>query len=193
MGCVNERVSIIEPVQDGGVLGLIEVELNSFKGIHIKDIVAIVEWGLLVIERWESHPLEVPAVPLFPTHGQPHAAPLCVIHGFNDTGNLVHESDGPGNVIEDWNLAYLLPWEGDVLEQLHNGMRNILQCPEMNPFVVPELAIGHVTMILYNFANMFRRHVLLPHVNIAPFPLLSVALPLHLNPLLRLDDENLGG
>jgi hypothetical protein len=132
MGCVNERASVIEPVQDRGILGLIEVELNSFKGIHIKNIVAIVEWGFLVIERWESHPLEVPAVPLLPTHSQPHAAPLRVIHRFDDTGKLAHESDSPVNVIKDWNLAYL-------------------------------------------------------------FPFLLVALLLHLNPLLRLDSERLGG
>jgi len=166
MGCINERASIVEPFQNGGVLGLIEVELNSFKGIHIKNVVAVVEGGLLVIERRESHSLKMPAVPLLPPHSQPHAAPLCMVHGFNDTGNLVHESDGPGDVVEDWNLAYLLPREGDVLEQLHNGMRNILQCPEMNPFVVSELAIGHVAMILYDFAHMFRRHILYnTHIN----------------------------
>jgi hypothetical protein len=33
---------------------------------------------------------------------------------------------------------------------------------------------------------------LFPHVDIAPFPLLRVALLLHLNPLLRLDGKHLG-
>src|SRR6266404_8392898 len=160
MICVNEWASVIEPLQDGGVLGLIQIELNGFKGVHVKNVVAIVERGLLVIERREPHSLEMPAVPLLPPHSQPHAAPLRMIHRFNDAGNLVHESDGPSNMIEDRNLAYLLPWEGDVLQQLHNGMRNILQCSEMDPFIISELAIGHVTMILYNFAHMFGRHIL---------------------------------
>jgi hypothetical protein len=193
MGCVNERARVVEPVQDGGVLGLIEIKLNSFKGINIKNIVAVVERGLLVIERRETHSLEVPAVPLLSPHSQPHTTPLRMIHRFNDTGNFVHESDGPGDVIEDWDLAYLLPWEGDVLEQLHDGMRNIFQCAEMNSFVVSELAIGHVTMVLYDFAHMFRRHILLPHVNITSFPFLPIALLLHLNPLLRFEGEYLGG
>jgi len=68
MGRVNERVGVVKPIQDGSVLGLIKVELNSFKGIHVKNVVAVVERGLLVIERWESHPLEVSAVPLLPPH-----------------------------------------------------------------------------------------------------------------------------
>jgi hypothetical protein len=49
-----------------------------------------------------------------------------MVHWLDDARDLVHEGDGSGDVIEYGNLADLLPWEGDVLEQLHDCMRDIL-------------------------------------------------------------------
>jgi len=123
---VNQRASIVKPFDYGGVFGLIEIELNSFEGFDIKDVVPVVEWRLLVVEGGEPHSLEMPTVALLSTHSKPHAAPLSMVYRLNYMRNLIHESDGSGDVIKHWNLAYLLPWEGDVLEQLHDGMRHIL-------------------------------------------------------------------
>jgi hypothetical protein len=102
----------------------------------------------------------MPTVPLLSAHSEPHATPLSMVYRFNNTRNLVHEGDGSGDVIEHWDFTNLLPWEGDVLEQLHDGMRNIFQRAEMNPLVISELAIGHIPMVLYDFAYVFRRHIL---------------------------------
>ena len=80
-----------------------------------------------------------------------------MVYRFNNTRNLTHEGDGSGDVIEHANL---LPWEGDVLEQLHDGMRNISQRAKMNRLVVSKLAIGHISIVLYDFAYVLRRHIL---------------------------------
>jgi hypothetical protein len=90
--------------------------LNSFEGVRIENIVAIVEWRFLVIERREPHSLEMSTVPLLSVHGKPHAAPRSMVYRFDDARNLVYEGDGSGNVIEHGNFADLLPREWDVLE-----------------------------------------------------------------------------
>jgi hypothetical protein len=126
MGCVDQWASVVKPFNYGGVFSLVEIELNSFEGVDIEDVVAIVEWRLLVVKGGKPHSLKVPTVPLLSTHSKPHTAPLGMVYGLNDTRNLIHEGDGSGDVIKHWNFAYLLPWERDVLEQLHDGMGDIL-------------------------------------------------------------------
>jgi len=160
VGGVNQRARVIEPLNDRGVFGLVEIKLNSFEGVDIKNVVAVVEWRLLVIKWRKPHSLEMPTVPLLSTHSKPHTAPLSVVYGLNDARDLIHKGDGSSDVIEHWNLAYLLPREGDVFEQLHDGMGDILQRTKMNSLVISELAIGHIPVVFYDFAHMFRRHIL---------------------------------
>jgi hypothetical protein len=116
MRCVNQRASVVKPLDYWSIFGIIEIKLNGFERVNIEDVVAVVEWRLLVVEGWEPHSFEMSTVPLLSTHSKPHAAPLCMVYGLNDARDLVHECDSSGDVIEYWNFAYLLPWEGDVLE-----------------------------------------------------------------------------
>jgi hypothetical protein len=113
---VDQRASVVKPINYWGIFNIIEIKLNGLERIHVKDVVTVVKWRFLVVEGRESHPLEMSTVPLLSTHGKPHAAPLSMIYRFNDARNLIHEGDGPGDVIEHWDFAYLLPWEGDVLQ-----------------------------------------------------------------------------
>lgn len=61
----------------------------------------------LVIKGREAHALEVPAVPLLPAHHDPHRAPLCDVHRLDHKGDLVHKRDGPGDVVDDLDVADL--------------------------------------------------------------------------------------
>ena len=58
--------------------------------------------------------------------------------------------------------------------------QNIL--PKVDPLIVAELPIGHVTMVPDDFADMFRWHVLLLGIHKPKLSLLRVALCLELLP-----------
>lgn len=102
----------------------------------------------------------MPTISLLPSHSQPHAAPLCMIHGLDNAWYLVDERDGTRDVIEDGDLANLLPRVRNVLQQFHDSMRNVLQRAEVHSLVVPELAVAHVSVVFNDFADMFRREIL---------------------------------
>lgn len=50
--------------------------------------------------------------------------------------------------------------------------------PKVDPFVMPKLSVGHVTVIPDDFAHVLRWHVLLLGIHKAKFPLFSIALGL---------------
>lgn len=68
---------------------------------------SIVQRWLLIVKGWEAHALEVPSVPLLPPHHNPHGAPLSHVHGLNHPGDLIHKGDGPGDVVDDLDMAHL--------------------------------------------------------------------------------------
>ncbi|KAK4812136.1 hypothetical protein QYF61_000977 [Mycteria americana] len=49
---------VIEPVQHRGILLWIQFKLNRFQGLHIQDVISIIQRGFFIIKRGESHPLE---------------------------------------------------------------------------------------------------------------------------------------
>ena len=44
-------MSIVEPVNYWGIFGVIEIELNSFKGVHVMNVITVIERRLLVVKR----------------------------------------------------------------------------------------------------------------------------------------------
>ena len=50
-------------------------------------------------------------------------------HGFDDLRDLVHETYRAGDVVQNFDVAHLLPGHGQVLEQLVDGMGHVFQCP----------------------------------------------------------------
>lgn len=46
------------------------------QGLHVQNVVGVVQGGLLVVEGREAHALEVVPVALLPPHHDPHRAPL---------------------------------------------------------------------------------------------------------------------
>jgi hypothetical protein len=63
-------------------------------------------------------------------------------------------------MVKNGDFANLLPRERDILQQLHNGVRNIFQGPKVDALVVSELPVAHVSMIFDNFSDVFRREIL---------------------------------
>ena len=72
-----------------------------------QDIVRIIKGGLFVVERREAHALEVPAIPLFAPHHDPHGAPLRNVHGLYHKRNLIHKADGSRDVVQHIHLLHL--------------------------------------------------------------------------------------
>ncbi|KAI3486862.1 hypothetical protein L1887_49500 [Cichorium endivia] len=136
----DERLVIVEPVDDGTVFVLVELELDGLEGLYVEEIVRVVDDRFLVVKGRETHALEMATVALLSAHGDPHGGPLCVEDGFDDAGHLVDEGDGAGDVVEDGNLAHLLPGHGDVFEHLHHGVREVLERAEVDALVLAVLA-----------------------------------------------------
>ena len=90
------------------------------------------------------------------------------------------------DVVEDFDVANLLPRHGHVLEQLENSVRHVLEGAQIDALVVAELAVRHVAVVADDLAHVLRWHVLLLRVDEAELALVSVALGLQLLPLARL-------
>lgn len=71
-------------------------------------------------------------------------------------------------------------------------MGNIFECTQINAFVVTKLAVRHVSVILDNFTNEFRRHVLLARFDKAELLLGAVALALEFFPITKDTKESKG-
>jgi hypothetical protein len=74
--------------------------------------------------------------------------------------NFVHESDSTSDMVQDRHLSNLLPRVWNVFEQLHDGVRHVFEGAKMYAFVISKLAVAHITMILDDFSNVFRRQIL---------------------------------
>lgn len=124
---VEQRLRVVEPLGDWRVLVLVELELDRLERLCVEHVVSVVERRLLVVERREAHALEVATVALLAPHGEPHGGPLGVVHGRDHLGHLVDERDGAGDVVDDGDLAHLLPRHRHVLEELEHGVRDVLR------------------------------------------------------------------
>mmetsp|Transcript_29770 Transcript_29770/g.62394 ORF Transcript_29770/g.62394 Transcript_29770/m.62394 type:complete len:322 (-) Transcript_29770:609-1574(-) len=129
LGVLERAMAVVEPVQDRGVLLLVELHLHSFEGLHVQKIVAVVERRLLIIERGEAHSPEVATVTLLTTHHDPHCSPLSNKDWLDDLGHVIHKSNRPSDVVQDVHVAHLLPRHRHVLKQFQNRVRHIFQSP----------------------------------------------------------------
>jgi len=76
---IEERFGIVEPLGDGRILLIVELELDSLERLDIKDVVSVIERRLLVVEGRETQTLEVTTISLLSSHGDPHGSPLSVV------------------------------------------------------------------------------------------------------------------
>mmetsp|Transcript_40931 Transcript_40931/g.121364 ORF Transcript_40931/g.121364 Transcript_40931/m.121364 type:complete len:508 (+) Transcript_40931:5381-6904(+) len=188
---VEQRHGVVEPVDDGLVLRVVEAHLDRLEGLHVEHVVAVVERRLLVVEGREAHALEVAAVALLAAHHDPHRAPLGQEDRLDDLLALGAERDGAARVVHGAAVANLLPRHGHVLQQFVDRVRQVLQRSQVDALVVPELSRGHVSVVLDDLADVLRRHLLLLLLDNAELPLLAVALRVERLPLTRLLVEQL--
>mmetsp|Transcript_28888 Transcript_28888/g.46177 ORF Transcript_28888/g.46177 Transcript_28888/m.46177 type:complete len:216 (-) Transcript_28888:40-687(-) len=184
---------VIKPFVDGCIFILIQVHLDGFQHwLHVKDVLSVIKRRFLVVEWWEPHSLEVMAISFFPPHHNPHSRPLRNKHGFDDPGDLVYKCYRPRDVIQDLHVSNLLPRHGHVLQQLQHSMRHILERPQIHPFIVAKLPVGHITVILHDLAQVLGGHVLFLDLDIPEFTLLPITLLVQSRPLDGLVLQNLG-
>jgi len=65
---IEERTRIVEPVEDRCIFFFVQFELNRFERLSVEYVVSVIEWWFLIVERRESHSLEMPSIPLLPPH-----------------------------------------------------------------------------------------------------------------------------
>lgn len=116
--------------------------------------------------------------------------PLSHVHRFDDPWNLIDESDGAGDVVENVHVSNLLPRHRHVFQELQDGMRHVLQRTEVDSFVVTVLPRRHVSVIANNLTQVLRRHILFLSVDEPEFPLFRVSLRLELLPLASFKRES---
>ena len=151
----------VEPLRDRSVFVVIQLQLNRFQRIHVQQVVRIIKWRLFIVERGETHALEVPPVPLLAPHHDPHRAPLRDVNGFHYLRCFVHESNRTGDVVNNLAVPRLFPGHGHVLQQLENSVRHEFQSAEIHALVVSEFLTTHVAVVLNDLA-----HVLLVEVGV---------------------------
>lgn len=106
---------VIEPIKDRVVFFFIEINLNRFKRLHVKDVVAVIKRGFFVIKGWETHSFKMASVAFFSAHHDPHGTPLGCVDGLDDFWGLIDKGNRTGNVIQDFNGSLLLPRHRHVL------------------------------------------------------------------------------
>lgn len=90
----------------------------------------------LVVKGWKSHALKMTAVALLAPHHYPHGAPLGNVHGFDDLRHVIDEADGSSDVVKHRDSAHLFPRWRHVLEKLEDGVRHILEGPEIHSLII---------------------------------------------------------
>ncbi len=85
--------------------------MDRLKRWDIENVVGVVKWGLLIIERGEAHTLEVATISLLSPHHDPHGSPLGDKHRLDDKRSLVNKSDGSRDVVKNLNIANL--WQNE--------------------------------------------------------------------------------
>mmetsp|Transcript_33281 Transcript_33281/g.109100 ORF Transcript_33281/g.109100 Transcript_33281/m.109100 type:complete len:1053 (+) Transcript_33281:4096-7254(+) len=188
---VEQRARIVEPVDDGLILVVVQFHLDGLEGLDIQHVVTVIQRRLLIIERREAHALEVATVTLLSSHHDPHGAPLRQIDGLDDLLALCTERDGTTAVVDRPAIPDLLPWHGHVLEELVDGVRQVLQGAQVDALVVAELARRHVSVVLDNLTDVLRGHLFLLLLNHTELALLTVPLGVQGLPLTGLFVEEL--
>ena len=126
---------IIKPIVHCIILFPVKLHINWLKGLHFQNVVSIIKGRLFIIKWWESHSLKVPSISFLPPHHDPHCTPLSNINWFDNLRNLVNKSDGSCDVIENLHISDLFPRHWDILKELVDGMRGILEGSKMDSFV----------------------------------------------------------
>lgn len=177
---------IVEPLVDRTILLWVQVHTNGLDSLNIGNVIPVIQRGFFIIKGRKAHSLKMTAITLFPTHSDPHGAPLSQEDGLNDPGDLIDKGDGTGKVVKDLDLPSLLPGHGHILEELEDGMRNVLEGPEVDALIMTKFPSRHVTMILDDFSKMLWGKGFLGMFHKSKPPLGSVALLIHLSPFSRL-------
>lgn len=138
-----------EKLENSAVLLRIQLHANGLERVHAQDVLAVVQRRLLVVERREAHPLEVPPVALLAPHRRPHRGPLRHVDRLRHERDLVHERYGAGDVVQRAHRAHLFPRHRHVLEQLEHRVRDVLERAEEGALVAAVLAVAHVLFFIF--------------------------------------------
>ena len=101
--------------------------LHRVRRLHVQQIIHVVLGRLLVVKGQKAHVLEVPLVPLLPSHHSPRHAPLRQIHWLDHPRYVVHEADGACGLVQYLHIPGGLPRHGQILQQFEHGMRHVDQ------------------------------------------------------------------
>ena len=126
MRCIDKSFMIVEPFVDSSIFHLIKFKHDRFERFHVLDILGIRDGRFLIIERRKPHPLEMSSIPLLPPTRNPHRRPLSNKQRFNHSWNLIHKSNRPSHMIQNFDLPNLFPGHRHVFQQLHDRMGHIL-------------------------------------------------------------------
>ena len=63
---------VVEPLAHRLILVGFEFHLDRLQWLHIEDVIGVIERRFLVVERRESHALEVTSIALLSSHHDPH-------------------------------------------------------------------------------------------------------------------------
>jgi len=99
-----------------------------------------------------------------------------VVYGLDDLGYIINKGDCSRDMVKDRYFSYLLhgisftppaispathlPRARNVLQKLHDSMRDIFQSSQVYTLIIPELLVGHISMILDNLPDVLWRQIL---------------------------------
>eukprot|EP00452_MALV-II_sp_L67-6_P000143 gene143-gene222 len=161
-----ERLLVVEPVRHGLILMVVQFHLDRLQRIHVEDEIAS-ETTLEMYETSLSRPFRE-------NNSAEKTSYLSDVQRLYDPGHRVTERDGAGDVIDDAAIPDLLPRKRHVLQELEDGVRNVLERSQIHPLVVPELARAHVAVVLDHATDRFRRHHRLRRCCVSELALLAV-------------------
>jgi hypothetical protein len=109
VGSSNEWLRIIEPLEDGCVFFLVQIDADRIERLDVQNVVTKVKWRLFVVKRREAHSLEVLSISLLSSHHHPHGTPLSCVHGLDNARDFVYKGDRTGKVVKDLNVTHIFP------------------------------------------------------------------------------------
>ena len=75
-------------------------------------------------------------------------------YGLDDLGHLINKRNGARDVVQHPHVAHLLPGHGQVLEELVDRVRDVLERAQVYSFVGLEFFGGHVAVVLDDLADV---------------------------------------
>ena len=84
----------------------------------------------------------MPTITLFSAHHDPHCPPLRDVDRFDNERYLIHEGNGTSDMVQHLHVSDLLPRCRCILQQLVDGVGDVLQCSQIDPLVEFVLTTG---------------------------------------------------